>query len=249
MNDFGNRCSRGVPATVGTIGTYRQWIAARASNLAMNSTLQEVLCSRHVSFAYPGEPALIREWSASIGSGITLAHGDTGSGKSTLLRVIAGQLPFGGTLALAGVRLDVDPQTYRRHLFFHEPDADPASDKSDQITARETGPRLNDGDARFDSARWEQLVAGFALTPHFDKPMYMLSTGSRRKLWLAAALASGRPLILLDEPTGGLDAPSTRCLWAALTETAARGDQAVIVASAGRIDQVPLAQTFELPLR
>jgi ABC-type multidrug transport system ATPase subunit len=65
---------------------------------------------------------------------------------------------------------------------------------------------------------------------------------------MAAGLASGRPLILLDEPTAGLDAPSTRCLWATLTGFAARSEQAVIVASAARVDMVPLAGTIELPL-
>ena len=83
----------------------------------------------------------------------------------------------------------------------------------------------------------------------------MLSTGTRRKVWLAAALASGRALVLLDEPTGGLDAGSRECLWQALREVAQRATDRpeaatiVIVASAERIDQVPLAATFEMPLR
>jgi hypothetical protein len=36
------------------------------------------------------------------------------------------------------------------------------------------------------------MVEGFALTPHLDKPVHMLSTGSKRKVWFGAALASGR---------------------------------------------------------
>jgi ABC-2 type transport system ATP-binding protein len=215
----------------------------------MNPTDPAVLHARHVNFAYPSEPALIRDWSASIGGGVTLAHGDTGSGKSTLLRLLAGSLPLAGSLKLAGVRLEADPQAYRRDVFFQSPDHDPASDGSDQITARATGPMLNGDDARFDGAKWNELVEAFALAPHFDKPMYMLSTGSRRKIWLAAALSSGRPLVLLDEPTGGLDAPSTRCLWSVLSDIATRGDQTVIVGSASRIDNVPLTGTIELPLR
>ncbi|MGK2899013.1 MAG: ABC transporter ATP-binding protein, partial [Burkholderiaceae bacterium] len=100
----------------------------------------------------------------------------------------------------------------------------------------------------FGARQWSTLVDGFALTPHLDKPLYMLSTGSKRKVLLAAALASGRALVLLDEPTGGLDAASVRCLWQALARLAQQADRAIVIASAERIDQVPLAGTIELPL-
>ena len=86
------------------------------------------------------------------------------------------------------------------------------------------------------------------MTPHIDKPMYMLSTGSKRKVWLASALASGRALTLLDEPTSALDAGSVRCLWRVLGERVNTGERAIVIASAERIDQVPLAGTIELPL-
>jgi len=79
--------------------------------------------------------------------------------------------------------------------------------------------------------------------------MYMLSTGSKRKVWLAAALASGRALTLLDEPAGALDGASVRFLWRSLAELAERPDRAIVVASAERIDSVPLVGLMELPLR
>ena len=197
-----------------------------------------------LGFAYPGQPALASRWGKSIGAGLTLLHGDTGSGKSTLLRVLAGALPASGHLTLAGQRLDADAAAYRRSVFLCEP----ATDAFDQFSARACTTALSEGDRRFDAAAWQALAAGFALAPHLDKPMYMLSTGSKRKVWLAAALASGRALTLLDEPTGGLDAGSVACLWRALAEVATRPDRALIVASAERIDRVQLAGTIELPL-
>ena len=198
-----------------------------------------------LGFAYPGQLPLVSGWTARIGAGVTLLHGDTGSGKSTLLRVLAGALPATGGLTLSGARLDTQPDAYRRNVFLCEP----ATDAFDQVTARACTASLSAGDAAFDSVEWHTLVEGFALVPHLDKPLYMLSTGSKRKVWLAAALASGRALTLLDEPTGGLDAASVRCLWNALAGLADRADRAVIVASAERIDRVPLAATIELPLR
>jgi ABC-type multidrug transport system ATPase subunit len=79
--------------------------------------------------------------------------------------------------------------------------------------------------------------------------MYMLSPGSKRMVWLAAALASGRPLTLLDEPTGGLDAASIKCLMRTLAHLAELHNRAIVVASAERLARVPLAGVIELPPR
>jgi ABC-type multidrug transport system ATPase subunit len=125
---------------------------------------------------------------------------------------------------------------------------EPWTEAFDQVSARAYGASLQAADVRFDPALWQALVDGFALAPHIDKPLYMLSTGSKRKVWLAAGLASGRALILLDEPTGGLDAPSTRCLWQALDRLAQHGRSAVVLASAARVDEIALAGVIELPL-
>ena len=204
----------------------------------------EILCLQALNFAHDGEPALVRDWSATLRAGVTLLHGDTGSGKSTLLRLLAGVLPATGRLTLAGVRLDEDAAAYRRKVFF----CDPATDAFDQRSARDTTALLGAGDTQFNPDRWQGLVEGFALTPHLDKPMYMLSTGSKRKVWLAAALASGRALVLLDEPTGGLDAASIGCLWSELMRCAEEPERAIVVASAERIERVALAGLIELPL-
>ncbi|WPH17394.1 ABC transporter ATP-binding protein [Variovorax paradoxus] len=212
------------------------------------TTSPAILQLHDLSFSYPGQPALASGWSASVGEGVTLLHGDTGSGKSTLLRVIAGALPASGTLTLAGIRLDAEPEAYRRNVFF----CDPAAEAFDQLTARACTATLSEGDAGFDAALWQVLVEGFSLVPHIDKPMYMLSTGSKRKVGLAAALASGRALVLLDEPEGALDARSIGCLWKAVESRAGRAGHAIVIASSARLDhvpRVPLAGCIELPLR
>lgn len=211
----------------------------------MSSTaLACILDVKDLCFAHPGQPALAAGWCASIGAGVTLLYGDTGSGKSTILQLIGGRLPAEGRLTLAGARLDREPEAYQRNVFF----CDPTTAAFDEVSALECTASLNAGDTRFNDLRWRTFIEGFALTPHLDKPMYMLSTGTKRKVWLAAALASGRALTLLDEPTGGLDAASIRLLWRALADLAER-PRAVVVASAARIDSVPLSLSIELPLR
>ena len=203
-----------------------------------------ILDIHQLHFAHAGEPALAAGWSARISPGVTLLQGDTGSGKSTLLRLLAGQLPATGQRTLGGGAFDADPAAYRRQLFL----CDLATNAFDQMNAHECTAAWRADDPGFRPDEWQALVEGFSLTEHLEKKLFMLSTGSRRKVWLAYALASGRPLVLLDEPTGGLDAPSTRCLWAALTRVAASGQRAVVVARTEGLDQVPLVGTITLPL-
>jgi len=202
-----------------------------------------ILVVKNLSFAYPRRPALLSAWSASVGAGLTQLYGGDGSGKSTVLRLLAGKLRGEGQLDLAGARLDQDPDTYGRNVFL----VDPETDAFNEISATQCTASLSAGDPGFDEAKWRALVEGFSLTPHLDKPMYMLSTGSKRKVWLAAALASGRALTLLDEPTAALDANSIRFLWRTLFESAGRDDRAIVIASAERIDAVPLSGLIELP--
>jgi len=210
----------------------------------MNSaTSAPILVVKDLCFAYPGQPPLFSAWSASVRAGLTQLYGDDGSGKSTLLRLMAGSLPAKGRLSLAGTRSDVDLKSYQRSVFF----VDPETSEFDEATATECASMLRAGDAGFDEARWESCVEGFSLHPHLAKPMYMLSTGSKRKVWLAAALASGRALTLLDEPAAALDNASVRFLWRALADVAGSHGHAIVVASAAPLDAVSLSASIELP--
>jgi len=211
-------------------------------NLPASASILDV---NGLTFAYPGQPPIASRWSASIAVGVAQLFGAAGSGKATVLRVLAARQPAEGRLTLDGTRLDAEPDTYKRNVFF----VDPETNAFDEVTALECMSSLKTGDANFGETRWQALVEGFALAPHLGKRMYMLSTGSRRKVWLAAALASGRALTLLDEPTAALDSASIRFLWRALAEIAEARTRAIVIASAVRIDAVPLSGLMELPLR
>jgi ABC-type cobalamin/Fe3+-siderophores transport system ATPase subunit len=62
--------------------------------------------------------------------------------------------------------------------------------------------------AGFDQTVLLQLIDGLALEPHLFKQIQMLSSGTRRKVWIAAAFASGAALTLLDDPLAALDKSS-----------------------------------------
>ena len=74
----------------------------------------------------------------------------------------------------------------------------------------------------------------------------MLSTGSKRKVWLAAACASGAPLTLLDEPFAALDKTSIRCLLGVLGDAAAQPQRAWVLADYVAPPGVPLAWQLDL---
>ncbi|HLO92775.1 MAG TPA: ABC transporter, partial [Burkholderiaceae bacterium] len=66
--------------------------------------------------------------------------------------------------------------------------------------------------------------------PHLGKQMHMLSAGSRRKLGLLAAAASGADLVLLDMPFAALDGASRRVLLEVLEDAAVQREQLWVLA-------------------
>lgn len=190
--------------------------------------------ARGLGFAHPGVDVL-RDLSFRVGPGLTIVRGGDGRGKTTLLRL------------LAGVLAPTDGSIDRRALpvFFEQP-AEAAHDEvvaSDWLEARRA--RHTGWNGELASA----LAEAFALGPHLAKPMYMLSAGSRRKVGLVAAAASGAPITLLDTPFAALDPGSARVLAQLLQEAAEDTARAWVVADheiPALLQGVALAGVIEL---
>ena len=193
-------------------------------------------------FAYP-QRRLFSGWSARIPPGVTLVRGGDGVGKTTLLRLLAGVLPAqGGALCVHGASLAGQPSIYRQQVFW----VDPRTDAHDPLTPADWFRSLPALYPSFDETRLHALVDGFGLRPHIDKPIYMLSTGSRRKVWLAAGFASGAALTLLDEPFAALDKASAGFVLELLDEAARHPSRAWLVAHYEPPGDVPLAALIDL---
>lgn len=163
----------------------------------------------------------------TIHPGLTRVQGGDGSGKSTLLRLLAGALPAqGGQLWVQGVALATQPQAYRQQVFW----ADPLSTAHDQTTVADYFAALPGHYPRLDAALLADLADSLALTPHQHKPLYMLSAGTKRKVWLAAAFAAGAAVTLLDDPLAALDHRSVELVNALLEEAAGHSTRAWVVA-------------------
>lgn len=179
--------------------------------------------------------------------GLSLVRGGDGRGKTTLLRLLAGDVAAdSGQLQIKGVNLRDAPAQYRQQVVW----VDPRSTAFDQITPIDYFASLRASYPGWDATAMPALTEGLSLTEHLHKPMYMLSTGSKRKVWLAAAFASGAALILLDDPCAALDKPSIAFVMQQLRRIAQQQVQACVVAQYVALADVqgalPLACTLEL---
>ena len=205
--------------------------------------LPPVLQAEGLGFAYP-ERALFADLSMALMPGVTLVRGGDGSGKTTLLRLLAGVLPLqAGTLSIKGAALHAAPAAYRQHLFW----AEPRSEVFDQISALAYFESLRGAYPAWDQRVLAELIAGLALPPQIDKPLYMLSTGSKRKVWLAAAFACGAAVTLLDQPFAALDKASINFLLERLAAVIrAQDGRAWVIADYAAPDGLALAGRIAL---
>ena len=189
-------------------------------------------------FAFPqADRPLFDGLSFSLPAGVSWLGGDEGRGKTTLLRLLAGRLsPQAGSIA-SDRPLQADDLA--QGVAWQEA-GDPAFDQAvvQDILARLVPPA--------GQHRLPELTAGLSLQPHLGKPLYQLSTGSRRKVFIAATLAQPVPVALLDQPFTALDAPSIAFLLAHFRALAAAGQQALLVADYLPPEGVPLAVTIDL---
>jgi heme ABC exporter ATP-binding subunit CcmA len=163
---------------------------------------------------------------------IVLLSGANGAGKTTLLRLLAGLLPLrSGRATVLGTDLTVDRRSHRRRLALVGHDTGCYDDltvgENVRFALRMAGAiqhRKDDGDVV------EGALARFDLVDQARVTHRKLSTGQRRRLALATALAREPELLLLDEPHAGLDADGRALLDDQLAD-AARAGRTVILAS------------------
>lgn len=175
--------------------------------------------------------------------GVTLVLGDEGVGKTTLLRLLAGAAPHGVQSAqLCGHDLHQASTAYHQELAWF----DPSDTTWEQTVVNEFWARQATRFARWNADALQSLAQALGLQEHRAKPLYMLSTGSRRKALMAAALASGAALTLLDMPFAALDGGASRVLREVLADCADHPSRAFVVADYTAPAGVPVQQRIEL---
>jgi ABC-2 type transport system ATP-binding protein len=142
--------------------------------------------------------------------------GPNGAGKTTLVRQLVGVLrPDAGRVTLLGQDVTADPRSASRLLAYLAQD-EPALNELPVGLAVETTGRLRGLSKRDARTATAALLEELALAGVRDRPLCKLSGGQRRLAQVAAALVGDRPLLVLDEPTTGLDVTARRAVWEVL---------------------------------
>lgn len=206
-----------------------------------------ILQAAELGFQFAEGPPLFADLSFRILPGVTLVRGGDGRGKTTLMRLLAGDQHAGGgkrsgQLAIRATSLQDHPEAYRKHVFW----IDPKTEALEQMTVADFLASQQADWAGFDNATLAACVRDFDLADHLHKQLFMLSTGSKRKVFMAAAFASGAPVTLIDMPFAAVDKASGGFVIERLQRAATSQHRAWVVADYEAPKDVPLSGVIDL---
>jgi lipooligosaccharide transport system ATP-binding protein len=161
--------------------------------------------------------------------------GPNGAGKSSTIHCICGFYPpSAGRVLIEGIDVNIKPKRARQALgVCHQEDTlDSDFNVIDQLVRHASYFRVDPRTARL---RAVALLERFGLSDKSGQMIESLSGGLRRRLQVARALISQPQLLVLDEPTTGLDPDARRMLWEVLSE--ARRNGAAILLSTHYMDE------------
>jgi ABC-type multidrug transport system ATPase subunit len=172
-----------------------------------------------------GSTAALRGVDATLEAGvITLIEGANGSGKSTLLGIVGTVIkPTSGTVTYEPIGDDARAVREAVGWVSHETLAYPDLTGRGNIELAARAHGLSAADA------WERTRVRFELGAFAERPLRTCSRGQRQRVALARALVHEPSLVLLDEPTAGLDRSGVARLLHVIDEEVRRGAVVVVV--------------------
>ena len=149
--------------------------------------------------------------------------GPNGSGKTTLIKSILGLvIPSSGSIIFDGKKIDHD-WNYRKHIgYMPQIGRYPENMKIGEIIDMMKDIRSSD------SACDEELIDAFNLGKMYHKAMHTLSGGTRQKVSAALAFLFHAPVLILDEPTAGLDPVAAEILKEKILKEKQKGKLVII---------------------
>lgn len=191
-------------------------LASNASPIPDNAAVD----LRDVSYLHPGDRG-VRQITLALPRGSVLALlGPNGSGKSTILNLVAGFLhPQHGDIHILGQRITTDLRR-RIGILFQDTSLDPLMTVGETLWLHGRLFGMRTAHLR---QRVDELLTLTDLQERRNDEVEALSGGLKRRLELARCVLHEPDLILLDEPSLGLDPDSKAALWAMLSAINASG--------------------------
>ena len=187
-----------------------------------------LLEAQGLTYAYPGGVPALAGLDLRIERGRRLAIlGPNGAGKTTLLLHLNGTLrPASGRVLLDGAATGYSRErlsVWRRRVGLVLQDADDqlfAASVAEDVSFGPLNLGLSDEEAR---QRVEEALAALSIADLADRPTHMLSFGQKKRAAIAGAVAMRPEILLLDEPTAGLDQSGAALLLDVLEQLQASG--------------------------
>jgi ABC-2 type transport system ATP-binding protein len=155
--------------------------------------------------------------------------GPNGAGKTTLVRQLIGLLrPDVGQVALFGHDVVANPSLVPGFVAYLPQDDAALADLSPALALETTG-RLRGLSKSAARAERDAVIAELGMGSFANRPIARLSGGQRRLAGVGATLVGDRPVLVLDEPTTGLDPTARRAVWAALERRRLNGGVTVVL--------------------
>ncbi|XP_059428864.1 ABC transporter A family member 1 isoform X1 [Corylus avellana] len=195
-----------------------------------------IIYLRNLQKVYPGgmhcgTKVAVQSLTFSVQAGECFGFlGTNGAGKTTTLSMLSGEeLPTGGTAYIFGKDICSNPKAARRHIGYC-PQFDALLEFLTVREHLELYARIKGvPEYRIDDVVMEKLEE-FDLLKHVDKPSFSLSGGNKRKLSVAIAMVGDPPIVILDEPSTGMDPLAKRFMWEVISRLSTRqGKTAVIL--------------------
>lgn len=191
----------------------------------MSQPLEVVHLVKGYASRHGGKPVeAVRDISFSVAPGECFGLlGPNGAGKSTTIQCISGFYPpTSGEVLIAGHNVHRSPKQARRELGVCNQEETLDSDFSalDQLALHASYFHLSSVEGK---SRAKELLEKFGLSEKSKENVEALSGGMKRRLQVARALISDPKVLILDEPTTGLDPDVRRMLWEVLVEARGKG--------------------------
>jgi len=182
-----------------------------------------MLSLSHVNKSF-GKLAVLKDVSLTFEAGKSYALiGPNGSGKTTLIKSVLGMvLPTTGVISVNGKDIKGDDQ-YRKWIGYMPQ----IGRYPDNLTIGQLIDMMKNVRAEVTDVD-EELIDAFKLYKLYGKPMRTLSGGTRQKVSAALAFLFKAPILILDEPTAGLDPISSELLKEKILNEKRKGKLVII---------------------